>query len=280
VPATARSNGDSLEIRVLGSLEVVRGGQLRPLPASRKTRALLAYLALAMRPCRREDLCELLWENAVDPRSELRWSLSKLRPALGPWLVASQDSIAIAGTGLTIDATVFRRHAGPNPSERKAREALQLWRDTPLADADVPGSHRYHTWWLMEREALTEIHGRLHHALVDRVWSSPHDALAAARNLTVQHPHDEWGHARVAQALKRAGRIADACAYVEAIEGWPSSSRSSTINRTNHGRWHWQPGATRSAVYTTGPSIRTPTTVTPSGTLHWPLAWVRTIPIV
>jgi DNA-binding SARP family transcriptional activator len=213
--ARERRSGDGLEIRLLGSLEVVRNGQPQPLPASRKTRALLAYLALATRPCRREELCELLWESVADPRGELRWSLSKLRAVLGHWLVAAQDSMSIAGTGLTIDAVDFRRLAGAGPTETDARKALTLWRGSPLADVDVVGLHRYHVWWLMEREALTELHGRLHHVLVDVAWSSPRDALAAARNLITQHPYDEWGHARVAQALKRAGRAADARAYVE-----------------------------------------------------------------
>ena len=31
---------------------------------------------------RRERLCALLWEGPDDPRAQLRWSLSKLRPLL------------------------------------------------------------------------------------------------------------------------------------------------------------------------------------------------------
>jgi hypothetical protein len=39
-----------LEIRLLGELEVERDGQAVPLPASKKSRALLAYLAATARP--------------------------------------------------------------------------------------------------------------------------------------------------------------------------------------------------------------------------------------
>src|SRR6188508_2305255 len=69
----------ALELRFLGDLEVVRDGERLELPPSRKTRALLAYLALNRRSFRREHLCELLWEIPDDPRGSLRWSLSKLR---------------------------------------------------------------------------------------------------------------------------------------------------------------------------------------------------------
>ena len=57
-----------LEIRVLGGLEVVQDGVPAPLPPSRKTRALLAYLALTGGRHRREQLCETFWDVPDDPR--------------------------------------------------------------------------------------------------------------------------------------------------------------------------------------------------------------------
>src|SRR5215813_12939327 len=65
---------------LLGPLQVIQDGRPRPPPPSRKARALLAYLAMAARPVSREKLCELFWDVADDPRGELRWCLSKLRP--------------------------------------------------------------------------------------------------------------------------------------------------------------------------------------------------------
>ena len=69
-----------LEIKVLGGLELIRDGAPATLVASRKTRALLAYLALTRCPHRREQLCEMFWDVPDDPRGALRWSLSKIRP--------------------------------------------------------------------------------------------------------------------------------------------------------------------------------------------------------
>jgi DNA-binding SARP family transcriptional activator len=69
----------ALELHFLGDFEVLKDGKPLPLPPSKKTRALLAYLSLNPRQFRREHLCELLWEIPDDPRGSLRWSLSKLR---------------------------------------------------------------------------------------------------------------------------------------------------------------------------------------------------------
>ncbi|MDQ3643118.1 MAG: ATP-binding protein, partial [Actinomycetota bacterium] len=71
-----------LQIRLLGGLHLARDGHDVALPASKKTRALLGYLIVTGQPHRRERLCDLLWDGPDDPRAELRWSLSKLRPLL------------------------------------------------------------------------------------------------------------------------------------------------------------------------------------------------------
>src|SRR6185503_16962829 len=54
--------GQDLCIRLLGRLELHKRGQAVALPASKKSRALLAYLVATTRPHLRDRLCELLWE--------------------------------------------------------------------------------------------------------------------------------------------------------------------------------------------------------------------------
>ncbi|RUW78939.1 transcriptional regulator, partial [Mesorhizobium sp. M1E.F.Ca.ET.063.01.1.1] len=71
-----------MSLRLFGPLAIVRDSVPVVLPASRKLRALLAYLTLAPHPVSRSRLCELLWDVPNDPRGELRWCLSKLRAAL------------------------------------------------------------------------------------------------------------------------------------------------------------------------------------------------------
>src|SRR5262245_63406578 len=107
-PGKALRNG--FHLRLLGPLTATRQGLDIPMPSSRKVRALLGYLALAPRPKLRSHLCELLWDAANDPRSELRWCLTKLRSVIddaarrrlitdGQWIsidVSNQDVDAIA----------------------------------------------------------------------------------------------------------------------------------------------------------------------------------------
>jgi DNA-binding SARP family transcriptional activator len=64
---------------VLGELVVLRDAQEIVLPPSKKTRALLAYLAVAIR---RHHLCQMFWDAPDGPSASLRWSLSKLRQVI------------------------------------------------------------------------------------------------------------------------------------------------------------------------------------------------------
>jgi hypothetical protein len=81
-----------LQISVLGELMVALDGKPVPLPASKKTRALLAYLAVVARPLRRDHLCELLWEapDKVRIRVPMR---STGPPAMEYMVDATQRSV-------------------------------------------------------------------------------------------------------------------------------------------------------------------------------------------
>lgn len=69
-------------VQLLGPMMIMRNGAAVVLPASRKVRALFAYLALVPRATTRSQFCELLWDIPNDPRGELRWCLSKIRSFL------------------------------------------------------------------------------------------------------------------------------------------------------------------------------------------------------
>ena len=100
--------GEMLKIQTLGGLAVFDEGRMLPLPPSRKTRALLAYLAVTGRKQRRERLCEMFWDIPDDPRGSLRWSLSKIRQVLG-------DALEEAGCNAE---DVLQHCRGPGPHVR------------------------------------------------------------------------------------------------------------------------------------------------------------------
>ena len=99
-----------LQIKVLGELAVLRDGEQIVLPASKKTRALLAYLAVVNRPQRRDHLCQMFWDVPDDPRASLRWSLSKLRRVIDEggtevWFKTDQNSVFLDTERLDLDLT-------------------------------------------------------------------------------------------------------------------------------------------------------------------------------
>src|SRR6516225_12028391 len=112
-------------VLLLGPLQVIQNGVPLNQPPSRKVRALLAYLLMAPRPVTREKLCEMFWDVADDPRSELRWCLSKLRSLVDrpttARIVADRKQIWIDASSLEVDAQLVARHArktltGSSPS--------------------------------------------------------------------------------------------------------------------------------------------------------------------
>ena len=101
-----------LEVRLAGGLALRAGGAELPLPASRRARAVLAYLALHPGTHPRARLAARFWPDVLDEsaRTSLRAALSELRRALGPaagHLVATRETVALDGAGLAVDTRAF-----------------------------------------------------------------------------------------------------------------------------------------------------------------------------
>src|SRR6185295_10697338 len=74
---------------------------------SRKSWALLAFLLLAERPPTRSRLASLLFAEADDPLSALRWCLAEVRRGLGPVAVLDGDPVRLTlPVGATVDVDV------------------------------------------------------------------------------------------------------------------------------------------------------------------------------
>src|SRR5262245_4498390 len=101
-----------LHISVLGHLAVLRHRARLQLPQSKKTRALLAYLAVTARPHSRDRLCAMFWAVPDDPRAALRWSLSRLRRIVDEQdcrrIIADRENVGLDSASIAVDFLSLR----------------------------------------------------------------------------------------------------------------------------------------------------------------------------
>src|SRR5215813_109496 len=106
---------DLLHVSVLGSLTVVRQSTSVQLPPSKKTRALLAYLAVTARPHSRSRLCAMFWSLPDDPRAALRWSLTRLRALIDTpedrTIIADRENVELNRDAVAVDILSLREAA-------------------------------------------------------------------------------------------------------------------------------------------------------------------------
>lgn len=200
-----------LELKFLGDFEVRRGGRPLPLPPSKKTRALLAWLGLNDRRFRREQLCELLWEIPDDPRGSLRWSLSKLRRLVDEpsrqRVLADRDSVGIDTADLSIDVRELRRLAAGDlerVADHDLEAAVARYRGNFLEGLEFSTFHDFHTWCVAEREQALRDQAALLGELVRRSGDTPARALPHARTLVGLSPYDESARATLIRLLQAA----------------------------------------------------------------------------
>lgn len=208
---------EPLTLRLLGAVEVSRGGNRLALPQSRKTRALLAYLAATARPHRRERLCALLWDVTDDPRGALRWSLTKLRSLVDEpdrqRLVADRETVALDPAGMHVDVLWLRAQLASGveamPTSRLA-EVADAFRGEFLDGLELTDFRDFHGWCVAERESVRAQHAIVLRALTDRLGDAPEAALPHARRLVQVAALDEAGHAALVRLLAAAGRRREA----------------------------------------------------------------------
>ena len=206
------TGADGLEISVLGEVAVRRGGAAVELPRSRKCRALIAYLAATARPHRREALCELLWEVPDDPRSELRWTLSKLRGVLGDALVTDRETVALDPRAARTDAAALLEAArDPGAAEIGLLERLAARRGEIFGpDLDLPRCPEFQAWLYAIREDVRQAQLAVLGELVRRFAADPGRALPYARTQVACDPLDEGARLRLIDLLTAAGRAEEA----------------------------------------------------------------------
>ncbi len=175
-------NPAALRLRLIGTMEASAPGGASVLPPGRKTRGLLAVVALsAPRPVSRARLADLLWGRRpeLQARASLRQEIHRLSEALEPLgvevLHVTRDHIALWPGLVWTDVGELREASAGDPA------ALALMNGTLLDGLDGVDS-AFDAWLRTERERLDDhVRGLAELRLGAQV--EPQAVIAAARQL-------------------------------------------------------------------------------------------------
>jgi len=206
-----------LEFRFLGDFEVRKSGTVLPLPPSKKTRALLAYLSLQSRQFRRDQLCQLLWEIPDDPRGSLRWSLSKLRRLVDEdgreRVLGDRERVGFDAEGIWIDTRELRQLVAGGLSQVSTEVlvgAAARFRGNMLEGLEFSSFHTFHAWCVAERDQALRDQAALLTELVARFGAEPERAIPFAHALVGLSPYEEGQRATLIQLLNAARQFGEA----------------------------------------------------------------------
>ena len=201
-----------LRLRLLGYMDVrdSRGRSL--LPRSRKTRALLAILALSPRPVLRRHLTGLLWSRRQQEqaRASLRQALHELQEVLSPdWthlLAADRHHAAMRGAELWVDVKAVTTAGTARP------DMLQLFRNVLLED--LAGlDPAFDNWLDEERQRLLRIARTIGEGIMAE--RRDHEGMVAAAEglLAIDRTHEGAWRAVMRAHAERGDKAAAFAAY-------------------------------------------------------------------
>jgi DNA-binding SARP family transcriptional activator len=208
-----------MQVRLLGPLDVVVDGEPRQVRGLRR-KAILATLALrAGEVVSTDQLADVAWHSGAPATAlnTLQSNVSHLRGVLGgrQAITARPPGYLLAltedGTDVLVAERLLResaQYADPALAARALRDALGLWRGSPLGDlAGLP--------WLEEQAGrLDLLNERIQRALAAAMLAAgEHERLLPdLERMAATLPLDEQVCAQLMVALYRSGRQADALA--------------------------------------------------------------------
>lgn len=227
-----------IKLNVLGDLQLVRDGHPVVLPPSRKTRALLAYLAVVRQPQRRERLCEMFWDVPDDPRGALRWSLSKIRGILngsgGDVFTADRNTVAIAQGAVSTDMSSVQKLMSKTFESLGRRELETLahsFRGRFLDDLSLPRCPNFEAWRTGHANEMEILRLKTLRRLVETLSAEdPEAALRYAQDLHVLAP-DEMEISRMVNALAKTARAKSVTSHSVEVDPSPPAGQRQIADR-------------------------------------------------
>lgn len=203
-----------VKLELLGPMRLRRDGDMVVLPTSRKLRGLLAYLAMAPRTNTRTHLCHLLWETPADPRSELRWALSKLRGVLDepgcPRVQADSEMVRLDLSDLQVDALEVQRAVRGGLggcSVEQLRALAAHFRGDFLEGLTIDRSAPFSAWLLAQRRSLRAARSALLERLAQALPTASDEAMTTLETWLQLEPLETRAHEMLLTALAQRGRL-------------------------------------------------------------------------
>ena len=240
-------------LKLLGPLNIVRADTSLALPASRKVRALIGYLAVAPRPVTRTHATEMLWEIPNDPRGELRWCLSKMRGVLDEperkRVQTAGEMISLDLAGCSVDALevaqAIQQGVASLPVQR-LRELSAVCVGEFLDTLEVERSPQFGAWLVGQRRRFRACHIAILEQLVASLPAGSPDRFGALEQWLELAPLDRKANELLFGAFAREGRMREGAEHLDAAvklfeaEGrhpaplraaWSSATRGSAARR-------------------------------------------------
>ncbi|MBV7333334.1 tetratricopeptide repeat protein [Chloroflexi bacterium TSY] len=185
-------------LRLLGSFELRVNGEMISL--RRKTRGLLAYLAVTETPPNRSILCDFLFAESNNPLGALRWQLSQIRSNLGTDALAQgSDLVQLNRDTFWIDVTEYEQKLTQSLTSNDLAElqsAVDIPRGEFLEQLDMPDSPQFELWLLSKRAEFHQRQGQALMRLVQGLINHSRyvEALSYAQQLLLLEPLQEEAH--------------------------------------------------------------------------------------
>lgn len=202
-----------LKISLLGGMEIGPAGGTGEIPITRKTGAMIAYLALQNGHAQtRDKLAGMFWSRNTDgqARTNLRQALSRLRKAMANGddapLRADAEHVALDMAQIDLDVAKFESLLEQGRAEALER-AVALYRGD-LLDGVSLNESAFDYWLRAERERLRV---RAVDALLKLIGkyetvSDPERCVSTALRLVSIDPLQEPGHRALMRAYAAQGR--------------------------------------------------------------------------
>lgn len=206
-----------LRLQLLGPVAAWHDGVPVALPASRKARALIVYLAVAPRAVSRAHLCALLWDLPADPRGELRWCLSKARGVLDQAgcvrLQSVGDAVQLDLRAAELDHAVLQaawQEGIRGQDVRTLRRLAALWRGDFAEGLELARSPGFSAWLQAQRRQVRTAHTAVLEHLSAALAPDSDEGLALLARWLQLAPFARRAHTLMVQALARRGQWQEA----------------------------------------------------------------------